>query len=76
VDIFEVERLGTASGGTGPALAFRRHTPTSLLTGTWVQADARLQAKALGDRWRPLRVTRIERESQHIRSIYLQPTGG
>ncbi|MGO4001639.1 pyridoxamine 5'-phosphate oxidase family protein [Pseudomonas fluorescens] len=47
-------------------------SPNSLLTGTWEQAAARLQARALGDRWRPLRVSRIERESQHIRSIYLE----
>lgn len=59
------------------ALALRWHfdgvSPTSLLTGTWAQANARLQAQALGNRWRPLRVTRIEQESHHIRSIYLQP---
>lgn len=47
-------------------------SPNSLLTGTWEQAAARLQARALGDRWRPLRVSRIERESQNIRSIYLE----
>ncbi|KJZ47753.1 MULTISPECIES: pyridoxamine 5'-phosphate oxidase family protein [Pseudomonas] len=48
-------------------------SPTSLLTGTWEQAKARLQAKALGDQWRPLRVTRIEAQSHSIRSIYLEP---
>ncbi|ROM92094.1 pyridoxamine 5'-phosphate oxidase family protein [Pseudomonas brassicacearum] len=51
-------------------------SPTSLLTGTWEQAAARLQAAALGDCWRPLRVSRIERESQSIRSIYLEPADG
>lgn len=51
-------------------------SPTSLLTGTWEQAAARLQARALGDRWRPLRVSRIERESQNIRSIYLEAADG
>lgn len=51
-------------------------SPTSLLTGTWPQAAARLQAKALGDQWRPLKVVRIEAESQHIRSIYLEPADG
>jgi len=51
-------------------------SPTSLLTGTWEQAAARLQAAALGDHWRPLRVSRIERESQSIRSIYLEPADG
>ncbi|MBU6958250.1 pyridoxamine 5'-phosphate oxidase family protein [Pseudomonas sp. CVAP len=51
-------------------------SPTSLLTGTWEQAAARLQAAALGDHWRPLRVSRIERENQSIRSIYLEPADG
>jgi ferredoxin-NADP reductase/predicted pyridoxine 5'-phosphate oxidase superfamily flavin-nucleotide-binding protein len=51
-------------------------SPTSLLTGTWEQASARLHAKALGDQWRPLRVTRIEAQSQNIRSIYLEPADG
>lgn len=51
-------------------------SPTSLLTGTWEQATARLQAKALGDQWRPLRVVRIEAQSHNIRSIYLEPADG
>lgn len=55
---------------------FEGVSPTSLLTGTWAQAAARLQAKALGDQWRPLRVTRIEAQSHSIRSIYLEPADG
>jgi ferredoxin-NADP reductase len=51
-------------------------SPTSLLTGTWEQTKARLQAKALGDQWRPLRVARIEAQSHNIRSIYLEPADG
>ncbi|WP_223501595.1 pyridoxamine 5'-phosphate oxidase family protein [Pseudomonas sp. BF-R-24] len=51
-------------------------SPTSLLTGTWEQAKARLQAKTLGDQWRPLRVTRIEAQSHSIRSLYLEPADG
>ena len=73
---FEVERLVRRPAALALRWRFDGMSPTSLLTGTWAQADARLQAKALGDRWRPLRVTRIERESQHIRSIYLQPDDG
>lgn len=73
---FEVERLVRRPAALALRWRFDGMSPTSLLTGNWAQADARLQAKALGDRWRPLRVTRIERESQHIRSIYLQPDDG
>ncbi|MHA3734173.1 pyridoxamine 5'-phosphate oxidase family protein [Pseudomonas sp. Eth.TT006] len=73
---FEVEKLVRRPAALALRWRFDGMSPTSLLTGTWAQADARLQAKALGDKWRPLRVTRIERESQHIRSIYLQPDDG
>ena len=48
-------------------------SPNSLLTGNWPQAEARLRAAALGQQWRPLRVTRIEDESRSIRSFYLEP---
>lgn len=73
---FEVEKRVRRPAALALRWRFDGMSPTSLLTGTWAQADARLQAKALGDSWRPLRVTRIERESQHIRSIYLQPDDG
>ncbi|MGA3802266.1 FAD-binding oxidoreductase, partial [Pseudomonas fluorescens] len=66
--------------GRPAALALRWRfdgvSPTSLLTGTWEQANARLQAKALGDQWLPLRVVRIEAQSHNIRSIYLEPADG
>ncbi|MCF4995265.1 2Fe-2S iron-sulfur cluster binding domain-containing protein [Pseudomonas syringae] len=70
---FEVEKLVRRPAALALRWRFDGMSPTSLLTGTWPQAEARLQAKALGDRWRPLRVTRIEAESRSIRSIYLEP---
>ncbi|MBK5302516.1 MULTISPECIES: pyridoxamine 5'-phosphate oxidase family protein [Gammaproteobacteria] len=73
---FEVERVVRRPAALALRWRFDGVSPTSLLTGTWAQANARLQAQALGDRWRPLRVTRIEQESHNIRSIYLEPADG
>lgn len=70
---FEVERVVRRPAALALRWRFDGVSPTSLLTGTWAQANARLQAKALGDHWRPLRVARIEQESHNIRSIYLEP---
>lgn len=56
--------------------AFQGFSPNSLMTGSWPQAQARLQAEALRHSWRRLRVTRIEEESANIRSFYLEPGDG
>jgi hypothetical protein len=56
--------------------AFQGWSPNSLMTGDWQQTAARLQADALRDQWRPLRVTRIEDESDGIRSFYFGPADG
>ncbi|MHC8323146.1 2Fe-2S iron-sulfur cluster-binding protein [Pseudomonas sp. GB2N2] len=73
---FEVEQVVRRPAALALRWRFDGVSPTSLLTGTWEQANARLQAQALGDRWRPLRVARIEAESDTIRSIYLEPADG
>ncbi len=73
---FEVEHVVRRPAALALRWRFDGVSPTSLLTGTWAQANARLQAQALGDRWRPLQVVRIEAESQNIRSIYLQAADG
>ncbi|KAA0963664.1 pyridoxamine 5'-phosphate oxidase family protein [Pseudomonas sp. ANT_H12B] len=73
---FEVESVVRRPAALGLRWRFDGVSPTSLLTGTWEQAKARLQAQALGDRWRPLRVVRVEAQSHNIRSIYLEPADG
>jgi ferredoxin-NADP reductase/predicted pyridoxine 5'-phosphate oxidase superfamily flavin-nucleotide-binding protein len=73
---FDVEQVVRRPAALALRWRFDGVSPTSLLTGTWEQAAARLQAKALGDQWRPLRVVRIEAESHNIRSIYLEPADG
>lgn len=55
---------------------FEGFSPNSLMTGSWEQAAGRLQADALRDQWRQLRVTRIVDESSTIRSFYFEPDDG
>jgi len=55
---------------------FEGFSPNSLMTGSWEQAAGRLQADALRDQWRALRVTRIVDESSTIRSFYFEPADG
>ena len=54
----------------------REFSPNSLLTGSWQQARARIDAEALRDTWRSVRVARVEMESTTIRSLYLEATDG
>ncbi len=74
--MFHVERVVRRPAALSLRWRFDGVSPNSLMTGTWDQANARLQAQALGDRWRLLRVARIEQESLSIRSIYLEPIDG
>ncbi|MES2185139.1 MAG: pyridoxamine 5'-phosphate oxidase family protein [Pseudomonadota bacterium] len=50
--------------------------PSSLMTGTWGEAEARLQAAARATQWRPFRVARTVEESAVIRSLWLEPADG
>ncbi|MFJ3410191.1 pyridoxamine 5'-phosphate oxidase family protein [Pseudomonas protegens] len=70
---FTVERLVRRPAALSLRWQLQGFSPNSLLTGSWPQAEARLRATALGQQWRPLRVTRIEDESSSIRSFYLEP---
>ncbi|KGF65748.1 pyridoxamine 5'-phosphate oxidase family protein [Pseudomonas lutea] len=55
---------------------FKGWSPNSLMTGDWQQTAARLQAETLRDQWRAFRVTRIEDESDGIRSFYFESADG
>ena len=56
--------------------AFRDYSANSLMTGTWIEAARRREAKRLASTWRPYRVTRIVEESSVIRSLHLEPADG
>ncbi|MDQ7911602.1 pyridoxamine 5'-phosphate oxidase family protein [Pseudomonas sp. 102515] len=49
---------------------------SSRLTGSWADAERRLQASPQVRRWRPLRIARIVQESATIRSFHLEPLDG
>ncbi|MDD0972490.1 pyridoxamine 5'-phosphate oxidase family protein [Pseudomonas fontis] len=51
-------------------------SPNSLMTCSWQQAAQRLQAQAWGNNWRALQVVNIVKESESIRSFYLQASEG
>ncbi len=51
-------------------------SPNSLLTGSWAEVERRQKAATLATRWRPLRVSKIVKESAVIRSFHLEPTDG
>lgn len=51
-------------------------SPNSLMTGDWLQVEARRAAARLGSRWRALRVVRLVDESRDIRSFHLEPADG
>ncbi len=55
---------------------FRDWSPNALITGTWDEAAARLEAARLAQTWRPYRVVRTLDESSAIRSFHLQPADG
>ncbi|WP_273819700.1 pyridoxamine 5'-phosphate oxidase family protein [Pseudomonas asplenii] len=73
---FHVEHVVHRPAGSTLRWKFEGFSPNSLMTGNWQQAAARLQAEALGNSWRPLRIERIVEESRNIRSLYLQPADG
>jgi len=55
--------------------AFQEYAPTSLMTGTWAEAEQRLQQHERQRRWLTWRVQRVEQESRDIRSFYLATDG-
>ncbi|MCP1625310.1 pyridoxamine 5'-phosphate oxidase family protein [Pseudomonas nitroreducens] len=56
--------------------SFQEFSPTSLMTGTWAEADARLREREKRQQWQDWQVLRVEQESEDIRSFYLQPPAG
>ncbi|MDU9403358.1 pyridoxamine 5'-phosphate oxidase family protein [Pseudomonas sp. zfem004] len=72
----DVEQVVLRPAAVSLRWAFQEYAPTSLATGTWVEAEQRLQQRERQRQWLAWRVARIEQESRDIRSFYLQPDGG
>ncbi|PWC32881.1 pyridoxamine 5'-phosphate oxidase family protein [Azospirillum sp. TSO35-2] len=75
---FRPRRIRRRAGALALRWSFRKDgwSPSSLMTGDWAQASARLQAAELATRWRPYKVTKIVDESPSVRSFHLQPGDG
>jgi ferredoxin-NADP reductase/predicted pyridoxine 5'-phosphate oxidase superfamily flavin-nucleotide-binding protein len=75
---FRPRRILRRAGALALRWSFRGDgwSPSSLMTGDWDQAAARLHAAELATRWRPYKVTKIVEESPSIRSLHLQPDDG
>lgn len=72
----DVEQVVVRPAAVSLRWAFQEYAPTSLATGTWGEAEQRLQQRERQRQWLAWRVARIEQESRDIRSFYLQPDGG
>jgi len=68
----EVEQAVWRPAAVSLRWAFKEYAPTSLMTGTWAEAEARQQQR----QWQAWRVLRVEQESRDIRSFYLEPPAG
>lgn len=69
----DVEQVVLRPAAVSLRWAFHEYAPTSLATGTWAEAQLRLQQRERQRQWLSWRVSRIEQESADIRSFYLQP---
>lgn len=72
----EVEQVVLRPAGVSLRWAFEEYAPTSLMTGTWAEAEQRLKQSKAQREWQSWRVLQIAQESRDIRSFYLQPEDG
>lgn len=73
---FDVEQVVMRPKALSIRWAFNDYAPTSLMTGTWEQADERVRQNEQRRQWHQWRVTGIHQESKDIRSLYLEPLDG
>ncbi|MGE8498884.1 MAG: pyridoxamine 5'-phosphate oxidase family protein [Pseudomonas sp.] len=69
----DVEQVVLRPAGVSLRWDFHDYAPTSLMTGTWTEADKRLKEREQRRQWLPWKVTRVEQESVDIRSFYVRP---
>ncbi|MFK3820443.1 pyridoxamine 5'-phosphate oxidase family protein [Pseudomonas sp. NPDC089407] len=72
----QVEQVVWRPAAVSLRWAFKAYAPTSLSTGTWAEAEVRLQQRLQQRQWQAWRVLRVEQESRDIRSFYLEPPAG
>lgn len=69
----EVDRVVLRPAAVAIRWQFHDYAPTSLATGTWLEADERMRQQEQRRQWQQWRVTRIQQESSDIRSLFLEP---
>ncbi|MCX2889912.1 MULTISPECIES: pyridoxamine 5'-phosphate oxidase family protein [Pseudomonas] len=74
--MLDVEQVVWRPAAVSLRWAFKEYAPTSLMTGTWAEAEARQQQRQHQRQWQAWRVLRVEQESRDIRSFYLEPPAG
>jgi ferredoxin-NADP reductase/predicted pyridoxine 5'-phosphate oxidase superfamily flavin-nucleotide-binding protein len=73
---FDVEQVVLRPAAASLRWAFHEYAPTSLMTGTWAQADTRLREREQRNQWQRWRVQSLQQESSDIRSLLLAPEQG
>lgn len=73
---FDVEQAVLRPAATSLRWAFEEYAPTSLMTGTWAETDARLREREQRNQWQRWRVQHQQQESTDIRSFVLAPEQG
>ncbi|HEX8544497.1 MAG TPA: pyridoxamine 5'-phosphate oxidase family protein [Pseudomonas sp.] len=73
---FDVERVVHRPGAVSLRWQFEEFAPTSLMTGTWADADQRLRDIEQRRQWHQWRVVRVEQEATDIRSLYIEALDG
>jgi ferredoxin-NADP reductase/predicted pyridoxine 5'-phosphate oxidase superfamily flavin-nucleotide-binding protein len=72
----DVEQVVLRPAAVSIRWQFEDFAPTSLMTGTWAQADQRLRKSEQRQQWQPWQVVRVEQESKDICSFVIQPLDG
>lgn len=73
---FELDRLIRLPAAAPLRWRLDEVSPNSTLTGTWTEAAALAEAERSREQWRAFEVSRIEDESEVIRSFHLRPADG
>ena len=73
---FDVERWVLRRGASALRGDAGQMSMNSVLTGSWEETAARLQADRLREQWRPFRLVRIADESSVVKSFWLEPADG
>lgn len=73
---FDVEQVVLRPAAISLRWVFEEYAPTSLMTGTWAETDARLREREQRNQWQRWRVQSVQQESADIRSLVLAPEAG